>query len=138
MTTSKDLPLLIARVLLGALFIVAGLGKLASVDGFAGYMASGGVPAFLAWPVIHTKVLVRRVDVFPEQPFGQHAAPRYRRLDHPRLAERFEDASLLPVTENRGNQGLCGCFFRIQPSLLLTIPPPSWYYQPAKNQPLAG
>jgi putative oxidoreductase len=57
MTSSKDLPLLVARVLLGLLFVVAGLGKLASVDGFAGYMASGGVPAFLAWPVILFEIL---------------------------------------------------------------------------------
>lgn len=41
-----------ARVMLGLLFIVAGAGKLGDVQGFAGYMASGGVPAFLAWPVI--------------------------------------------------------------------------------------
>ena len=52
MTSSKDLSLLVARVLLGLLFLVAGLGKLGSVEGFAGYMASGGVPAFLAWPVV--------------------------------------------------------------------------------------
>ena len=55
--TSKDFPLLAARVLLGLLFVVAGLGKLASVEGFAGYMASGGVPAFLAWPVILFEIL---------------------------------------------------------------------------------
>jgi putative oxidoreductase len=57
MTASKDVSLLAARVLLGALFIVAGLGKLADVQGFAGYMASGGVPTFLAWPVILVEVL---------------------------------------------------------------------------------
>lgn len=44
--------LLAARVLLALLFIVAGLGKLGDVPGFAGYMASGGVPGFLAWPVV--------------------------------------------------------------------------------------
>jgi putative oxidoreductase len=57
MTASKDLSLLAARILLGALFIVAGLGKLADVQGFAGYMASGGVPSFLAWPVILVEIL---------------------------------------------------------------------------------
>jgi putative oxidoreductase len=57
MTASKDVSLLAARVLLGALFIVAGLGKLADVQGFIGYMTSGGVPAILAWPVIALEVL---------------------------------------------------------------------------------
>ena len=33
----------VARVFLGLLFLVAGLGKLGNVDGFAGYMASGGI-----------------------------------------------------------------------------------------------
>ncbi|MEZ5751640.1 MAG: DoxX family protein [Paracoccaceae bacterium] len=47
-----NVSLLVARILLALLFIAAGLGKLSNVDGFAGYMASGGVPAFLAWPVI--------------------------------------------------------------------------------------
>jgi putative oxidoreductase len=44
--------LLVARLLLGLLFVVAGLGKLGDVAGFSGYMASGGVPAFLGWPVV--------------------------------------------------------------------------------------
>jgi putative oxidoreductase len=57
MSSSKDLSLLVARVLLAALFIMAGLGKLSGVAGFAGYMASGGVPAFLAWPVILFEIL---------------------------------------------------------------------------------
>jgi putative oxidoreductase len=52
MTTSRDFSLLAARILLGALFVVAGLGKLAEVQGFA-----GGVPAFLAWPVILLEIL---------------------------------------------------------------------------------
>jgi putative oxidoreductase len=55
MTTS--LALLLARVLLGVLFVLAGLGKLADVPGFAGYMASGGVPAALAWPVVLLEIL---------------------------------------------------------------------------------
>ena len=49
--------LLAARVLLAVLFILAGIGKLADVPGFAGFMASGGVPAFLAWPVIAFEIL---------------------------------------------------------------------------------
>lgn len=43
---------LLARTLMGALFIMAGLGKLGDVAGFSGYLASGGIPAFLAWPSI--------------------------------------------------------------------------------------
>lgn len=42
----------VARVLIGALFLIAGLGKLGDVAGFAGYLTSGGLPAFLAWPSI--------------------------------------------------------------------------------------
>lgn len=49
--------LLAARFLLGLLFVVAGFGKLPDVAGFAGYMASGGVPAFLAWPVVLFEIL---------------------------------------------------------------------------------
>ncbi len=56
-STTKDLALLAARVLLGVLFVMAGIGKLGNVEGFAGYMASGGVPAFLAWPVILFEIL---------------------------------------------------------------------------------
>lgn len=52
MSQYQDVTALIARVLLGALFLVAGLGKLGDVQGFAGYMASGGIPAFLAWPAV--------------------------------------------------------------------------------------
>ena len=46
-----------ARILLGLIFLVAGLGKLADVQGFTGYMQSGGVPALLAWPVILLEVV---------------------------------------------------------------------------------
>ncbi len=57
MDNFKDTGLLAARILLAVLFIVAGLGKLGNVQGFAAYMASGGVPAFLAWPVIAFELL---------------------------------------------------------------------------------
>lgn len=43
---------LVGRIFLGALFLIAGFGKLSDVAGFAGYMASAGVPAFLAWPAV--------------------------------------------------------------------------------------
>lgn len=49
--------LLVARILLGLLFVVAGFGKLGNVDGFGAYMASGGVPAILAWPVVLFEIL---------------------------------------------------------------------------------
>lgn len=55
--TLHNTGLLVARILLGLLFLVAGWGKLADVQGFAGYMASGGVPAFLAWPVVLFEIL---------------------------------------------------------------------------------
>lgn len=43
---------LVGRIFIGALFLIAGFGKLGDVAGFAGYMASAGVPAFLAWPAV--------------------------------------------------------------------------------------
>jgi putative oxidoreductase len=43
---------LVARLLIAALFLMAGIGKLSNVEGFAGYLASGGIPAILAWPAI--------------------------------------------------------------------------------------
>ncbi len=57
MTNLNDLSLLAARILLAFLFIMAGIGKLGNVEGFAGFMASGGIPAFLAWPVILFEIL---------------------------------------------------------------------------------
>ena len=51
----------VARVFLGLMFLVAGLGKLGNVDGFAGYMASGGIPAFLAWPAVLFEILAGAV-----------------------------------------------------------------------------
>lgn len=49
---------LLARLFLAAMFIPAGLSKMGDVAGFAGYMSSAGVPAFLAWPVILFEVLL--------------------------------------------------------------------------------
>jgi putative oxidoreductase len=40
------------RILLALIFIISGLGKLGDVAGVAGYMASVGLPAILAWPAI--------------------------------------------------------------------------------------
>ncbi len=49
--------LLAARILLALLFIIAGTGKLADVQGFGAFMATGGIPAFLAWPVVLFEIL---------------------------------------------------------------------------------
>jgi putative oxidoreductase len=48
----KDYAPLITRLFLAAMFIPAGLFKLGDVAGFTGYLTSGGLPAFLAWPTI--------------------------------------------------------------------------------------
>ena len=57
MTALNTYGALVARVLMAIIFIMAGIGKLGDVQGFAGYMASGGVPAFLAWPVVLFEIL---------------------------------------------------------------------------------
>ena len=49
---------LVGRVFIGLLFLLAGLGKLGDVAGFSGYLASGGLPAFLAWPAVLFEVAV--------------------------------------------------------------------------------
>jgi len=46
-----------ARVLLSIMFIMSGLGKLGNVEGFSQFMASGGIPAELAWPVVLFEIL---------------------------------------------------------------------------------
>ena len=56
-TSATNATLLAARILLGLLFLLAGLGKLGDVAGFGGYMATGGIPAFLAWPVVLFEIL---------------------------------------------------------------------------------
>jgi len=53
----QDLAHPIARIFLSVLFILGGIGKLANVEGFAQYMASGGLPAALAWPAILFEIL---------------------------------------------------------------------------------
>jgi len=47
----------VARILLSLLFVVAGLGKLGNVEGFSQYLASGGIPAALAWPAVLFEIL---------------------------------------------------------------------------------
>ncbi len=49
--------LLVARILLGLLFVAAGFGKLGDVSGFGAYMATGGLPAALAWPVVLFEII---------------------------------------------------------------------------------
>ncbi|MCU0902580.1 MAG: DoxX family protein [Tabrizicola sp.] len=49
---------LVARLFLAAMFIPAGLSKTADVAGLAGYIQSGGLPGFLAWPTIIFEVLL--------------------------------------------------------------------------------
>ena len=56
---STNLQLLIARILLSIIFIMAGFGKLTSVAGTAGYMASMGIPmpSLTVWLVIALELL---------------------------------------------------------------------------------
>jgi len=58
MDSLKSYAPLAARVLIGVLFLLSGLGKLGDVAGFSGYLASGGLPAFLAWPAILFEIVV--------------------------------------------------------------------------------
>ena len=48
----------VARLLLSALFIIGGVMKLGDVAGFGGYIAAGGLPAFLAWPAVIFEIAV--------------------------------------------------------------------------------
>ncbi len=52
MTLPNNAALLIARILLGVVFLISGLGKIGDVPGFTGYLITGGLPAFLAWPAV--------------------------------------------------------------------------------------
>ena len=54
---SENFAYLGARVLLAALFLITGIGKLGAYDATAGYMASVGVPGALLPLVIVTEVL---------------------------------------------------------------------------------
>lgn len=58
MTALTTFAPLIARVLIGILFLVAGAGKLADPAGFTGYLTSGGLPAVLAWPSIIFEIVL--------------------------------------------------------------------------------
>lgn len=58
MQTLRDYAPLIARLFMAVLFLLAGVGKLGDVAGFTGYLTSGGLPAFLAWPSILFEVAV--------------------------------------------------------------------------------
>jgi putative oxidoreductase len=49
---------LLARLFLAAMFLPAGLSKTADVAGLSGYIASGGLPGFLAWPTIVFEILL--------------------------------------------------------------------------------
>lgn len=52
MTQLRAYAPLLARILLAAVFLPAAISKTGNVEGFAGYMETGGLPGFLAWPVI--------------------------------------------------------------------------------------
>ncbi|MGP1282497.1 MAG: DoxX family protein [Parasphingopyxis sp.] len=42
---------LLGRLLLGGLFVGAGVMKFGTIEGFGQFIESGGLPAMLAWPV---------------------------------------------------------------------------------------
>jgi putative oxidoreductase len=56
---SNDAVLLVARILLVAMFLISGFGMLTAPSGFAGYMGAIGMPApmLVTWLVIALKVL---------------------------------------------------------------------------------
>ena len=53
---NKFIPL-VSRILLGLIFVLAGVGKLADPAGTAGYMSSVGLPGILVWPTIALELL---------------------------------------------------------------------------------
>jgi putative oxidoreductase len=57
MPTLQTFALPAGRILMALIFVVAGFGKLGDVQGFAGYMASGGIPAILVWPAVLFEIL---------------------------------------------------------------------------------
>lgn len=54
---SKYAPL-IARIIIGGFFLMAGLGKVADPAGTAGYIQSVGLPGALAWPAIIFEIVL--------------------------------------------------------------------------------
>ncbi|WOK36662.1 DoxX family protein [Sphingomonas sp. C3-2] len=58
MTTFNGLIVLLARVLLSAIFIWSGWGKVADIGGTAAYIASSGLPTILAWPSAFFELIV--------------------------------------------------------------------------------
>jgi putative oxidoreductase len=54
----KSFAPLLARLFLAAMFIPAGLSKTADIAGVSGYIASGGLPGWLAWPTVIFEVLL--------------------------------------------------------------------------------
>ena len=57
MTKLMDYAQLLARLLLGQIFVIAGAGKIGSYGGVQGYMESAGVPAALLPAVIALELL---------------------------------------------------------------------------------
>ncbi|RJF90960.1 DoxX family protein [Sphingomonas cavernae] len=51
MSIISSLFALIGRILLSAIFIISGIGKMTDISGTAAYMATAGLPTNLAWPV---------------------------------------------------------------------------------------
>ncbi len=52
MDTLKPYTILLARILLSALFLTSVYGKLSNVPGFLAYLQSGGISPIFGWPVI--------------------------------------------------------------------------------------
>lgn len=48
---------LVARIFLGLIFVMGGVGKIQGFEGFQGYMESGGIPGVLAPAVIAFEIL---------------------------------------------------------------------------------
>lgn len=49
---------LVARILIGGFFLMAGVGKVGDIAGTAGYIQSVGLPGFLAWPAAIFEILL--------------------------------------------------------------------------------
>ncbi|MBB5752132.1 DoxX family protein [Prosthecomicrobium pneumaticum] len=49
--------LLVGRILIAAIFLISGFGKLMDPAGTAGYMSSVGLPGILVWPTIVVELL---------------------------------------------------------------------------------